>query len=63
MNSRREPSIIVLDSKGDLIGPIKELAVVKDRLVLIEPDPDFPLALNPLDIPRANINHVISLLE
>jgi hypothetical protein len=60
---QRDASIIVLDSKGDLIGPIKELAAVKERLVLIEPNPNFPLALNPLDIPRANINHVISLLE
>jgi hypothetical protein len=59
----RDASIILMDSKGDLIGPIKELAAVKDRLVLIEPDPEFPLALNPLDIPNANINHVISLLE
>lgn len=59
----RDASIIVMDSKGDLIGPIKELAAIKDRLVLIEPDSDFPLALNPLDIPTANINHVVSLLE
>ena len=59
----RDASIILMDSKGDLIGPIKELAAVRDRLVLIEPDPEFPLALNPLDIPNANINHVISLLE
>jgi hypothetical protein len=60
---QRDAAIIVLDSKGDLIGPIKQLAAVKDRLVLIEPDADFPLALNPLDIPKANINDVISLLE
>jgi hypothetical protein len=59
----RDASIILMDSKGDLIGPIKELAAVKDRLVLIQPDPEFPLALNPLDIPKANINHVVSLLE
>jgi hypothetical protein len=59
----RDASIIVMDSKGDLIRPIKELEAVKDRLVLIEPDPEFPLALNPLDIPKANINHVVSLLE
>jgi hypothetical protein len=58
---QRDAAIIALDSKGDLIGPIKQLAAVKDRLVLIEPDAD--LALNPLDIPKANINHVISLLE
>jgi hypothetical protein len=59
----RNASIIVMDSKGDLIRPIKELAAVKDRLVLIEPDPAFPLALNPLDIPKTNINHVVSLME
>ena len=60
---KRHASIIVLDSKGELIGPLKELSAIKDRLVLIEPDPDFPLALNPLDIPKANIAHTISLLE
>ena len=56
-------SIIVMDSKGDLINPIKELQAVEDRLVLIEPDPDHPLALNPLDIPKTNIAHTVSLLE
>jgi hypothetical protein len=59
----RDASIIVMDSKGDLIEPIKKLRAVADRLVLIEPDPEFPLALNPLDIPRANVAHTISLLE
>jgi hypothetical protein len=59
----RDASIIVMDSKGDLIEPIKKLQAVADRLVLIEPDPEFPLALNPLDIPRANVAHTISLLE
>jgi len=62
-DAKRNASIIVLDSKGDLIGPLKDLAAIKDRLVLIEPDPDFPLALNPLDIPKANVAHTISLLE
>jgi len=60
---KRDASIIVMDSKGDLINPIRELAVVKDRLVLIEPDPAHPLALNPLDIPKTNIAHTVSLLE
>lgn len=60
---KRHASIIVMDSKGDLIDPIKKLAAIKDRLVLIEPDPDYPLALNPLDIPKANVNHAVSLLE
>lgn len=56
-------SIIVMDSKGDLINPIRNLKAVADRLVVIEPDEDHPLALNPLDIPKANIVHTISLLE
>ena len=30
---------------------------------MIEADPEFPLALNPLDIPKTNINHAVSLLE
>ncbi len=59
----RDASIIVMDSKGDLINPIKQLAAVKDRLLLIEPDPDYPLALNPLDIPKTNVAHTVSLLE
>lgn len=56
-------SIVVLDSKGDLIDPIRKLAAIKDRLVLVEPDPDHPLALNPLDIPKTTITHAVSLLE
>jgi hypothetical protein len=59
----RKASIILMDSKGDLIDPFKHLAHIKDRLLLIEPDADAPLALNPLDIPSANIAHTISLLE
>lgn len=62
-DANRDASIIVMDSKGDLINPLKELAAVEDRLVLIEPDPNFPLALNPLDIPKANVAHTVSLLE
>ena len=60
---KQNSSIVLMDSKGDLIEPLKKLAAVKDRLVLIEPDPDFPLALNPLDIPKTNVAHTVSLLE
>ncbi len=56
-------SIIVMDSKGDLINPIKELKAVENRLVLIEPDAQFPLALNPLDVQSANVPHAIALIE
>jgi Type IV secretion-system coupling protein DNA-binding domain len=60
---QRQASIIVMDSKGDLINPIKELKAVEDRLVLIEPDAQFPLALNPLDVQSANVPHAIALIE
>jgi hypothetical protein len=56
-------SIIVMDSKGDLINPIKELAAVKDRLLLIEPDADFAFAVNPLDVSRASVMQAITLIE
>jgi hypothetical protein len=59
----RKASIIIMDSKGDLIEPFKLLPDIKDRLLLIEPDAEAPLALNPLDIPSANIAHTIALLE
>lgn len=60
---KKDASIIVMDSKGDLVPPLSRLADIQDRLVIIEPDPDYPLALNPLDIPASNIAHTISLLE
>jgi hypothetical protein len=59
----RNASIIVMDSKGDLIDPIKRMEAVADRLVLIEPDSAHPLALNPLDVPSENIPHTIALIE
>ncbi len=45
------------------VNPIKELKAVEDRLVLIEPDVQFRLALNPLDVQSANIPHAIALIE
>jgi hypothetical protein len=59
----RDASVLLIDSKGDLLEPIKKLKETADRLVLIEPDPEHPLALNPLDIPKTNVNHAVSLLE
>ena len=59
----RDASIILMDSKGDLINPIRELKEIQDRLVIVEPDPDFPLALNPLDIPSSHITRTIGLIE
>ena len=59
----RDASIIIMDSKGDLIGPIRSLKSLENRLCIVEPDPDYPLALNPLDIPRSNLTRTIGLLE
>jgi hypothetical protein len=59
----RQASIILMDSKGDLINPIKELKAIEERLVLIEPNEHYPLALNPLDVQSANIPHAIALIE
>jgi hypothetical protein len=59
----RNASIIVMDSKGDLINPIKSMAAITDRLVLIEPDVRYPLALNPLDVPSDSITHAILFIE
>jgi len=59
----RSASIVVMDSKGDLINPIKKMAGIADRLVLIEPDSLHPLALNPLDVASENIPHTIALIE
>jgi hypothetical protein len=60
---KRDASIIVMDSKGDLINPIKELAAVKDRLLLIEPDADFAFALNPLDVSHSSVMQAVTLIE
>jgi predicted ATPase len=59
----RDAAIILMDSKGDLINPIKDLKAVEDRLVLIEPDAHHPLALNPLDVQSTNVPHAIALIE
>jgi hypothetical protein len=59
----RNASIILMDSKGDLIDPIRNLKSVRDRLVLIEPNAEFPLALNPLDLPHSTLTQVVDNLE
>jgi hypothetical protein len=60
---QKDASIVLMDSKGDLIEPIKNLRDIRDRLVLIEPDPDAAFALNPLDVSYANVTQVVSLIE
>jgi hypothetical protein len=45
-----DQTTIVIDSQHDLINNIKHLRIPKDRLVCIEPDISYPLALNLFDI-------------
>jgi len=59
----KDAALVLMDSKGDLINPIKNLQSIKDRLLLIEPNPDSAFALNPLDISHASIVQVVSLIE
>jgi hypothetical protein len=58
-----DASVILIDSKGDLLDPIKRLRGIAERLVLVEADTQHPVALNPLDIPRTGAHHAVSLLE
>lgn len=55
-------SILVMDSKGDLINPLRSLASIKDRLVVLEPSLEYPLAINPLDL-GASTTHTVSFIE
>jgi hypothetical protein len=56
-----DASIILMDSKGDLIEPFLRLASIRDRLVVV--GPDNPVGLNPLDIPHQDINKAVDNLE
>ena len=61
-------SIIIMDSKGDLSDPISRHKVfapgqsLAGRLAVLQPDVNYPLALNPLDL-RASTPHTIRLLQ
>jgi len=73
-------SIVVMDSQGELIRQIRDLKIfakdqpLEGKLVVIEPDPEYPLALNIFDLGRDRIkdysareqerltNHTIELM-
>jgi hypothetical protein len=59
----KDAAIVLMDSKGDLIEPIKDLDAIKDRLLLIEPNPDAAFALNPLDVSHTNVLQAVGLIE
>jgi hypothetical protein len=55
--------LILMDSKGDLIESIRRLRDIQDRLIIIDPDPQHPVAINPLDIARTEVTQTVDLLE
>jgi hypothetical protein len=58
---KKDCSIIIFDGKGDLINPIRELTDLQDDLIII--DPDNPIALNPLDVPKTDVRKAVAQLE
>lgn len=61
-DAKRNASILLMDSKGDLINPIRKLKSIQDRLVILEPSLEYPLAINPLDL-GASTTHTVSFIE
>ena len=62
----RDAAIILMDSKGEidsLIEPFLNMRSIADRLIIIDPDPARPIAINPLDIPKTQIGKAAELLE
>src|SRR5262249_58641365 len=57
---KKDASIIIMDSKGDLSTPIRNLCL-GNRLVLL--DARQPFAINPLDVPRADPKRAVNHLE
>jgi len=57
----KDASIILLDSKGDLIEPFLSHPMLAGRRVIV--GPDNPVGLNPLDIPHTDINKAVESLE
>jgi hypothetical protein len=57
--------VIILDAKGDLLQTFKRHAPIKDRLVILDPSAEHPLAINPLDIGHSNefLRYVFELLN
>ena len=60
--ARGEASVVVMDSQGDLIQEISSLkefapeGPLADKLVVIEPDIDYPLALNIFDMGKDRLD-------
>jgi hypothetical protein len=51
-------TVVVIDSQRDLIENLKKLRIPKERYVVIEPDIEYPLAVNLFDIGQERLNHM-----
>jgi hypothetical protein len=60
---KKDATVILMDSKGDLIEPFRHLKGIASRLIIVDPDPDNPIAINPLDIPKQDVSLAVSNLE
>src|SRR6266536_678594 len=57
---KKDADIIIMDAKGDLTAPIRELALGTRLIVL---DPHNPFAINPLDVPKTDVKRAVNHLE
>src|SRR5262245_59867110 len=57
---QRDCAVIILDSKGDLSRPVRNLAL-KERLIVLSPQ--SPFAINPLDVPKTDVKRAVNQLE
>jgi hypothetical protein len=56
LNDPKRPSLVVVDSQGDLINKLSHLKAIQERLVLISPkDIHYPPAINIFDVGRNRI--------
>lgn len=51
-------TVILMDAKGEMLDAFKHMRDVKNELVYLEPDDEWPLAINPLQV-----SHSVELLE
>ncbi len=57
----KDASLILCDSKGEFIQPFLDHPSLAKRRVII--GPDDPIGLNPLDIPKGDVNKAVDNLE
>ena len=57
LQRENSPALIIIDSQGDMLRKIEQLALFEqtDRLVMIDPEDDFPPALNMFDMSTARL--------